>query len=65
MLPVEWFPDQLILTTGKHASLLWINLAEYFSFILFFTSCMDKKIIDLGRKSGKMLTAVFTAICRR
>ncbi|BAO54412.1 sodium:solute symporter family transporter [Nonlabens marinus] len=36
LLIFEWFPDQLIFTTGKYASLLWINIYGVFlSFILF------------------------------
>jgi len=36
LLIFEWFPAALILTTGKHASLLWINVyGVLLSFILF------------------------------
>jgi hypothetical protein len=47
-----WFPDQLILTTGSTHPFM-DSVAG--TLVLFYFYFADKKIIDLGRKSGKML----------
>jgi hypothetical protein len=45
LLIFEWFPDQLILTTGKYASLLWINVyGVLLSFILFLLPAWIRRL---------------------
>jgi hypothetical protein len=44
LLVFEWFPAQLIFTTGKYASLLWINVYGIcFSFLLFLLPAWIKR----------------------
>ncbi|MEN8816923.1 MAG: sodium:solute symporter [Nonlabens sp.] len=44
LLVFEWFPQSLIFTSGKYASLLWINIYGIsFSFILFLLPAWIKK----------------------
>ena len=44
LLLFEWFPESLILTSGRYASLLWINIyGIFFSFILFLIPAWLRK----------------------
>ncbi|WP_228547170.1 sodium:solute symporter family transporter [Nonlabens antarcticus] len=44
LLLFEWFPEDLIFTTGKYASLLWINVyGIFFSFTFFLLPAWIKK----------------------
>ncbi len=44
LLLFEWFPDSLIFTTGKYASLLWINIyGVLLSFLLFLFPAWIKR----------------------
>jgi len=44
LLIFEWFPDTLIFTTGKYASLLWINIyGVLLSFLLFLLPAWIKR----------------------